>query len=149
MTNLITKLNDQKGKPCAICNEIHIPQNRCRFDALAKKIAQLQEANQSIPSLLEAIKEAVESAQTFQALLKQTDRVHTILWEVLSEHGEVGEEIKKEFLKRTDEWLAKEHTNQDTEELKPDIEKSILKETKDKGSTIITLPDGRPIQKDS
>lgn len=115
MTNLITDLASRKGKPCHICGEKHIPQNRCRFEAMASKIARLTEANGLIPQILNHNKEATDLATHFRSLLKKADEAHAILMGVLEQHGEIGAKIRNEYLGELDKW-ASESTNQDTTE---------------------------------
>lgn len=142
MTNLIKLERGSVGNsPCALCNQMHVPQNKCSFEALAKKIMLLTEANRTIPSILQANKEAVTTARQFQILLKSADKANDILFEVLAAHGEIGETIKNEYLKGLDEW-AKVHSSQDTEEQSQDTGPSILSETNDKPSTGETTPGG-------
>jgi len=120
--------------PCPICGQHHPPQNRCQFEHLSKRVTLLLEANQIIPSLMQANKEAVTTAKQFQILLKKADEAHTVLMEVLAERGEIGEEIKNEYLWRLDNW-AKETLNQNTEQLSLGIENSTSSEQSDKNST--------------
>lgn len=115
--SIITNILDRKqGGPCQICNESHDIKTRCRFEAMARKIVRLTEANSYIPSILAANKEATTLAQHFQSLLKKADQAHTILMEILSlpEYPD-GELIKARYLGELDKW-AKESISQDTQE---------------------------------
>lgn len=94
------------NNPCTICSELHIPQNRCRHEALVKKISLLSEANSHIPAILQANKEAVDTATQFQNIIKQADMAHTLLLEILAEHGDVGEDIKTQYLTKLDKLAA-------------------------------------------
>lgn len=150
MTNLITDLMDRKGKPCGICNEMHIPQNRCRFDALARKIQKLMEANALIPQILQHNKEATELAKHFQGLLKQADGAHTILMGILEDPKYAdGQAIKERYLEELNKWAASKLTSQDTEEQLPlfSQENSTPSEKSDKPST--TMESGEPSPQDS
>lgn len=114
MSQIITNLLDRKkGGPCQICSEIHIPQNRCRFEALATKITKLMEANGMIPQILAANKEATTLAQYYQQLLKQADYAMTVVQEVLAENGQEG--LFNKILARIDEWQKSKTSNQPTE----------------------------------
>lgn len=115
MGNLITDLQSRKGKPCHICNEMHIPQNRCRFDALATKITKLMEANSLIPQILQHNKEATDLARHFQGLLKRADEAHTLLMGILEDPTYPdGLIIKAIYLEELDKWAASKLTSQDT-----------------------------------
>lgn len=113
--NVRSILERKQGGPCAICNEAHPIQNRCRYEALAAKITKLTEANSFIPQILQANKEATSLAIHYQGLLKKADEAHAILMEILEKHGETGEQIKLEYLERLDKWASKS-INQDTQE---------------------------------
>lgn len=115
MSNILVDLQDRKGKPCHLCNEMHIPQNRCRFEALASKIVRLTEANSLIPGLLASNKEATDLAENFRELLKRADQAHSILMEVLAENGDLGLQIGNTYLERLNEW-ANQSTSQGTSE---------------------------------
>ena len=107
MTNLIKLERGGIGnRACGVCNEMHVPQNRCSYEALVRKITKLSEANSLIPSILAANKEAVNTATQFQAMLKQADKANDILLEVLADHGEVGEKIKNEYLGQVIQWVS-------------------------------------------
>jgi hypothetical protein len=135
MTNLITELASRKGKPCNICDEMHSSQNRCRYERLATKIVKLLEANSFIPQLIQHNKESTEIATHFQSLLKKADQAHTILMEVLSRHGDMGEKIKIEYLEKLNTW-ADQHSSQDTLDQRgpSSPENSTPSETNDKPS---------------
>ena len=135
MTNLIKLERGSIGnRACGVCNEMHVPQNRCSYETLVRKITKLSEANSLIPSILSANKEAVNTATQFQAMLKQADKSNDILMEILASHGAVGEQIKNEYLGKVDEWASK-YFSQDTKEQTPDTESSTPSETSDKPST--------------
>ena len=135
MTNLIKLERGSIGnRTCGVCNEMHVPQNRCSYEALVRKITKLSEANSLIPSILSANKEAVNTATQFQAMLKQADKSNDILMEILASHGTIGEQIKNEYLGKVDEWASK-YFSQDTKEQTPDTESSTPSETSDKPST--------------
>lgn len=111
-----------------------MPQNRCKYETLVSKISYLSDANKMIPAILAANKEAVITSSQFQILLRQADKAQEILLEVLASKGELGEEIKNEYLGRVNEWV-KEHFSQGTEPQKQDTENSTLSETEGNPST--------------
>lgn len=140
----MTLININRGSignnPCNLCGELHVPQNKCRHEALLKKITMLSEANRMIPNILQANKEAVETSKSFQQLLLQADKANDFLMEVLVAHGEIGETIKNEYLLKVDTWV-KEHFSQGTKGTSGDGN-STPSETSDKLSTEETPPGG-------
>lgn len=119
MSEIITNLLDRKkGGACQICGTPHSIQNRCSSTDLIRVVTKLREANNFIPQILAANKEATELAQHFQDLLKIADRAHTALMEILAKYGDTGEQIKNEYLGEIEGW-AKASTNQGTEEQMP------------------------------
>lgn len=126
-------------RPCSMCGSMHNPRAKCSFQDLAARITVLLDANRTIPSLLEANKQAVDLANQFHSIVKQAGAAHDIILKLLGEHGEIGIQIRDEFIRRLDEWV-KEISSQDTkDQLKMDIENSTSNETKDKSSTGETM----------
>lgn len=120
------------NRPCHLCMEVHVPQNKCKFDVLAKRVNQLLLANQVIPQLMANVKEAATTAAYFQNLLKQADKAHEILMNILSRHGDIGKTIEQQYLEGLNLWAAAT-MNQEAE--KPQEELSTSSETSDKLST--------------
>ena len=140
MSEIITNLLDRKkGGACQICGTPHSIQNRCASADLIRVVTKLREANSFIPQILQANKEATELATHFQDLLKIADKAHIFLMETLTKHGDIGEQIKNEYLGELDSWTKQkvESTNQDTSEQLPlfNQESSTPSETSDKLST--------------
>lgn len=131
----VVKLNrgSSDGNPCELCGEHHVPANKCRHDLLAAKVRMLTDANKMIPALLQVNKDNVATMETFRILLRQADKAHEFMLEILSEY-ENGEEIKNKYLARLDEWVAKS-LNLGTEQQEQGTENSTLNETNDKPST--------------
>ena len=131
-------LNLKRGaignNPCHLCNELHVPQNQCRNDALARRVQVLLDANRAIPSILEANKEATMLAGQFQMMLKQAGESHDIISQVCAEHGEIGQQIYQTYMERLDAW-AKNFTDQITPLEEKDTESLTSSETSDKNST--------------
>lgn len=123
----------KNGAPCEACGVVHDIEKPCSREALAFRIMALMQANSGIPDLLNQKKEAVQIAKTFQGLLKRADEAHTILMQILSTHGEVGEKIRVQYLMELDSWAqAKEITDpatRDQMELPLSQEPSTLNET--------------------
>ena len=100
----IKELFDKKNKvKCAICNESHMSEKCARGD-LVFRIQNLVRANAMIPQLMGSNKEAVEMAQGLQGILKKADEAHTILMQILSTHGDVGDQIKNEYMGKLETW---------------------------------------------
>ena len=115
-------LDRKKGFPCLACHFVHPPKTPCSREEMAFRIKKLVEANEKIPELLKMNTEATELAMNFRLMLKKADEAHTILMELLKEHGEVGEEISIEYMKRVNAWAqGKERTSQDTSDLQPSL----------------------------
>ncbi len=134
MTSIITDLAERKGKACPVCLEMHVPQNRCRYEQLAGRITKLSQANQLIPSILQANKEAVTMAEHYRHLLKTADQAQTILQEVLAKHGDIGKQIQDEYMEAVDKW-ASQLSSQDTKEPTSDTDNSAASEKNDKPCT--------------
>lgn len=122
MSSIITDLLDRKkGGSCKLCGHIHDVKQKCNFQHLASIILKLREANSFIPQILQANKEAVDTAKQFQEIIRDADHAHTILMEILSlpEYPD-GELIKQRYLEELDRWAkrrAKEKsTDQGTQE---------------------------------
>lgn len=114
----ITSLKDaleKRNRQCPTCNEKHDPKGKCKRGDLVFRIENLIKANSLIPQLMNAAKEATETAASFQKIVKQADEAHSILMKVLSDKGPLGELICKEYLEELDKWV-KESTSQDTSE---------------------------------
>ncbi len=116
--NTVTSMQDlldrKNGSPCPLCSVIHRPQVQCTREHLASKITKLLEANAMIPGLLQHNKEATQIASGLQHIVKKADEAHNILMEVLSNHGEIGETIQREYMERLDKWAANVPSNPDT-----------------------------------
>lgn len=115
VTNIKQALDkkQQARMGCRICNERH--DGKCKRGDLIFRIENLLKANSLIPQLMGSNKEAVDHAVHLQSIVKKFDEAHTMLMEVFSNHGEVGEKIKNEYMGRLEEW-AKKHLNRDTSE---------------------------------
>lgn len=120
----VTNIEEARAKKegCAICNQIHAKSGKCKRGDLVKKIQNLVRANALIPQLMGSNKEAVEIAEKLQKqvdglqeMAKRFDEAHKILMDVLTGHGEIGEEIKKKYLGELDIWVV-QHTSPDTSE---------------------------------
>lgn len=112
---------DRKNGPCPVCNQMHNLQTQCSREALASKITKLMEANSLIPGLLQQNKQVTEIAKNFQSLLVKADEAHTILMDLLTGWGDIGEEIKKTYLEKLNSWAPKEIINQDICDLQPSL----------------------------
>ena len=135
MTNVFNLQRGSVGnKACPICAAMHVPQNKCDTNLLAKRVQQLLEANQAIPSLMKSNKEAVEIAQYLQGLCTQADYAQTLIQEVCVKHGDVGQLILAEYHNRLDEW-AKKTISQGTSPEQTSTEQLTLSATEDKNST--------------
>lgn len=143
MSNIITDIQSRKGKPCHLCGHLHDIKSKCNGQHLAHMIVRLKEANGMIPSILKANKEAVETAQAFQEIIKDADQAHTILMEVLSmpEYPD-GELIRQRYLEELDKWqkqkVAQKSTSPATSDPQLglfDQENSTPAGTQTKGST--------------
>ena len=110
--NTVTSMQDlldrKNGSPCPLCSVIHRPQVQCAREHLAAKITKLLEANAMIPGLLQHNKEATESAVGFQTIIKKFDGALMLLMDILAGHGEVGEQIKNEYMEKLDLWIKNE-----------------------------------------
>ena len=111
---------------CDVCGEHHIPQNKCRSEALVRRISLLKEANQVIPSLLQANKDAVDTAKAFQDILKETDAVMEKLKEIChrEEYGQLGPKIWGAFMFETTPINQGEGPCQDSETLSQSTDQS-------------------------
>ena len=120
------------NNPCPLCNTIHVPQNKCSSDVLAKRVALLLEANKIIPNLLRANKEAVDSARTFQNMIKDTTKFIDLVKDICHkpEYVEVGAKIWAEvmFVKAEDveQCQDKETLNLDTDKEKDSSQESLI-----------------------
>jgi len=123
---------------CPVCAEKHIPQNRCRYEALVSVNTRLREANSMIPAILNANKQAVQTAEQFRFMLKKADEANAILQTILAKHGDIGKTIQTEYFEELETWASK-HTSQDTAASSLDTKNSTLSETDDKSSTEETM----------
>jgi len=130
-------LDRKNGDACQTCGAVHDIQKPCAREVMAFRIAALTQANLGIPDLLRQKKEAVDIASTFQSILLKADEAHDILMQLLDEYGDIGAEIKREYLARLDRWAPQKPTKQDTSEQLSlfDQERLTSKETKTKDST--------------
>lgn len=136
------------SKPCNMCGTTHSMQSKCSHNDLMRRIQKLLEANSMIPSILQANKEAVETAKQFQILLKIADKSNEILQQILLSHGEVGEKIKEAYMSGVNEWV-KEYLSQDiNQQASNQSENTIPSETESKLSTMETMT-GESIGSDS
>jgi len=120
---------ENRGVKCAICNEKHNVQGKCKRGDLVFRIENLLKANSLIPQLMNANKEAVSIADGLQAMAGRFDQAHTALMEILKSHGEVGATIEKAYLQRMDEICApKEPTNLDTSAQEEQLELPLIPE---------------------
>lgn len=120
-------------KPCSLCNQHHSMQKVCTFQALAGRVAKLLEANQSIPPILAANKEATTLAKYYLSMVQESAQAITIIEQVISEHPD-GEKLKASYMERLDQW-RKEHFSQDTEKQAESTEPSMSQESETKSST--------------
>lgn len=143
------------SKPCQICGAFHIPQNNCKFDDLAKRISLLIESNKMIPSILQANKEAVDTAKMFQSILNDSIKAFDLLQEICNrpEFAEMGPKIWSTFMfesaPKKDEAQCpdKEPISQDISQENLSTGQSTLLETEDKPS--IRPASGRILLTDS
>lgn len=122
--------------PCGICGEKHVPQNKCRHEALTQKLSLYNEANKMIGPLMAANTEAIAAGKQMEVMAKQLEAALSIMQDVVKEKCEpkLTDEIKDEFLARMDIWL-KESLNLATEQREQATKSSILNETGDRLST--------------
>lgn len=119
LTNLLDRKN---GGACSVCGYTHNIQTQCSREAMAFRISKLLEANQIIPSLLQANKEATVLAGGYKMLLKKADEAHAILMNILETHGDTGAKIREEYLGALNSWAEtkEESTSQGTSDNQPE-----------------------------
>lgn len=136
---IVDKDRGNGTQTCHICAEIHSMQSKCSHNALTRRIGKLLQANSVIPSIMQANKQAVETARAFQGLLKVSDKAQEMLQEVLAEYGDIGKEISDKYLGKVNTWL-KETSVQDIEQQpSSQQENTIQSETESKLSTMETM----------
>lgn len=86
---------------CPICNEAHAKTNRCSYDTLVRSIhgmrehiQQLMKANGVIPSVLAANKEAVETARSFQQIIRDIEPKLEYLVKIETQYRELVAGLK-------------------------------------------------------
>lgn len=118
----IKKAMDKKKKAdgCKICCEVHPKSGKCNRKHLIFRIENLIRANALVPGLAGSNKTAVSVAMELekqvrglQGMAKLFDESHTMLMEILKNHGEIGEQIKNQYLEKIDTW-AKARISPDT-----------------------------------